>query len=92
MAYDLRGSSPLENENLKEDRIPPVTPIDQVRDEGQLRRGSKDDGPARDQSQKLLASFENSSDANCDAQPMAGEPWTTFAPTTLVRPCSAFVC
>jgi len=35
MAYDLWGSSPLyENENLKEDRIPPVTPIDQVRGEG----------------------------------------------------------
>jgi len=38
---------------------------------------------------KLLASLDNSSDANCDAQPM---PRSSFAQTTLVRPCSAFVC
>ena len=35
MAYDLWGVSPLyENEDLKVGRIPTVTPIDQVRDEG----------------------------------------------------------
>ena len=35
MAYDLWGESPLyENEDLKEGRIPTVTPIEQVRDEG----------------------------------------------------------
>jgi hypothetical protein len=35
MAYDLWGESPLyENEDLKVGRIPTVTPIDQVRDEG----------------------------------------------------------
>ena len=35
MANDLWGGSPLyENEGLKEGRIPTVTPIDQVRDEG----------------------------------------------------------
>jgi len=81
-------------ENLKEDRIPPGTPIDQVRGEGPkpcAAWGASEDGdPARDQSQKLLASLENSSDANCDAQQMAGEPWTSFAQTTLVRPCDPF--
>jgi hypothetical protein len=35
MAYDLWGESPLyENENLKVGRIPTVTPLEQVRDEG----------------------------------------------------------
>ena len=35
MAYDLWGESPLyENEDLKEASIPTVTPIEQVRDEG----------------------------------------------------------
>ena len=35
MAYDLWGVSPLyENEDLKVGRIPTVTPIDQVPDEG----------------------------------------------------------
>ena len=35
MAYDLWGESPLyENEGLKVGRIPTVTPIDQVLDEG----------------------------------------------------------
>jgi len=35
MAYDLWGESPLyENEDLKVGRIPTVTPIDQVLDEG----------------------------------------------------------
>ena len=35
MAYDLWGVSPLyENEDLKVGRIPTVTPIEQVRDEG----------------------------------------------------------
>ncbi len=35
MAYDLWGESPLyENEDLKVNRIPTVTPIDQVLDEG----------------------------------------------------------
>ena len=53
-------------------------------------RGASEDGdPARDQSQELLASFENTRNTNCDAQQMAGEPWTSFAQTTLVRPCSA---
>jgi hypothetical protein len=35
MAYDSWGASPLyENEDLKEGSIPTVTPIEQVRDEG----------------------------------------------------------
>ena len=35
MAYDSWGESPLyENEDLKEGSIPTVTPIEQVRDEG----------------------------------------------------------
>jgi len=39
MAYDLWGESPLyENEDLKVGRIPTVTPIDQVRDEGNCGR------------------------------------------------------
>ncbi len=39
MAYDLWGSSPLyENEDLKVGRIPTVTPIDQVQDEGNCGR------------------------------------------------------
>jgi len=39
MAYDLWGSSPLyENGILKEGRIPTVTPIDQVQDEGNCGR------------------------------------------------------
>jgi len=39
MAYDLWGESPLyENGILKEGRIPPVTPIDQVQDEGNCGR------------------------------------------------------
>jgi len=53
-------------------------------------RGASEDGHlARDQSQKLLASFTDSSNANCNAQQMADGTWTSFAQTTLVRPCSA---
>jgi hypothetical protein len=47
--------------------------------------GASEDGdPARDQSQKLLASLTDTSDANCDAQQMADELRTSFAQTALV--------
>jgi hypothetical protein len=44
---------------------------------------------ARVDSQKLLASLENASDAIRDAQQLAARTRTAFAQTTLVRPCSA---
>lgn len=44
----------------------------------------------RDQSQKLLASLADTSNAICNAQQMAARTVrTSFAQTTLVRPCSA---
>lgn len=61
-----------------------------------VRWGASEDGdPARDQSQKLLASLADTSDANCDAKQMAGnlgllslkQLWCDIAPLRGTAEC-----